>query len=113
MGKTKGLYKEEFPKASAVRIADRAFLENFLQTWKLHHQLEPEQLNYANQIVEVESVGFYHVGMSCISSKAFLGSGMNSVCKPRNEPKIEVLLFAGQEPALAASLTVRTQPLRL
>ncbi len=62
MGKTKGLYKEEFSKGSAVRIADRAFLESFFQTWKLHNRLEPEQLNYANQIVEVESVGFYHGG---------------------------------------------------
>jgi hypothetical protein len=114
MGKTKGLYKEEFSKGSAVRIADRPFLENFLQTWELHNRLEPEQLNYANQIVEVESVNFYHGGDELYKlKKAFLGSGMNSVCKPRNEPKIEVLFFAGQEPALAASLTVRTQPLRL
>jgi len=62
MGKIKGLYKEEFPKGSTVRIADRAFLENFLQTWKLHNKLEPEQLNYAGQMAEVESVGFYHGG---------------------------------------------------
>jgi hypothetical protein len=62
MGKTKGLYKEEFPKGSAVRIADRAFLENFLQTWKLNNRLEPEQLDYANRVVEVESVAFYHGG---------------------------------------------------
>ena|SRR5271157_5980891 len=45
MGNTKGLYKEEFPKRSMVRIADRAFLTNFLQTWELHNKLEPDQLN--------------------------------------------------------------------
>jgi hypothetical protein len=62
MGKTKGPYKEEFPKDSTVQIADRAFLENFLKTWKLRHELEPRQLNYANKIAKVKSVGFYHGG---------------------------------------------------
>ena len=62
MGKTKGPYKEEFPRDSAVQIADRAFLENFLKTWKLHHKLEPQQLNYANKSAKVKSVGFYHGG---------------------------------------------------
>jgi hypothetical protein len=33
--KTKGLYKEEFPKDYTVQIAGLAFLENFLKTWKL------------------------------------------------------------------------------
>ena len=62
MGKTKGPYKEEFSIGSTVRIASRSFLENFLRNWKLHHRLEPEQLNYAGQIGEVESVAFYHGG---------------------------------------------------
>lgn len=48
MGKTKGPYKEEFPKGSTVQIVDRVRLENFLKTWKFHHKLEPDQLNYAN-----------------------------------------------------------------
>jgi hypothetical protein len=60
--KTKGLYKEEFPKDSIVQIADRAFLENFLKTWKLHHKLDSQQLNYSNKIAKVKSVGFYHGG---------------------------------------------------
>jgi len=60
MGKTKGLYKEEFPKGSAVKIASRSSLENFLRTWRLHNKLQPEQLEYADQIAEVESVAFYH-----------------------------------------------------
>ena len=62
MGKTKGPYKEEFQRDSTVQIADRTFLENFLKTWNLHHKLEPQQLNYANKIAKVKSVGFYHGG---------------------------------------------------
>lgn len=62
MGKTKGPYKEEFPKGSKVKIADRPTLENFLKTWRLHNKLELDQLNYASRVVEVESVGFYHGG---------------------------------------------------
>ena len=58
----KPLYKEAFPKGSKVRITNRAFLEMFLKTWKFHNKLEPEQLNYANQVAEVDSVGFYHGG---------------------------------------------------
>jgi hypothetical protein len=56
------IYSESFPKGSKVKIANRAFLENFLLTWKLHNKLRPEQLDYADQIAEVESVGFYHGG---------------------------------------------------
>jgi hypothetical protein len=62
MGKTKGPYQAEFPKGSKVKIADRPFLENFLATWKLHHPLEPTQLDYADKTAEVKSVGYYHGG---------------------------------------------------
>jgi hypothetical protein len=40
----------------------RKFLEEFLETWRLHNKLQPDQLNYADQIAEVKSVGFYHGG---------------------------------------------------
>ena len=60
MGQTKGPYKEEFPKGTRVKIADRAFLEAFRQTCKRHHKLEPRQLGFADKIAEVKSVGFYH-----------------------------------------------------
>lgn len=56
------LYKEEFPKGSTVKIANRAFLEAFLNTWKLRNKLEAIQLDYADQTATVESVGFYHGG---------------------------------------------------
>jgi hypothetical protein len=62
MRNTTCLYHEAFPKDSTVKIADRAFLENFLQTWMLHNKLKPGQLNYAGLVTAVESVGFYHGG---------------------------------------------------
>ena len=62
MGKENFIYHEAFPKGSMVRIQKRSLLENFLKTWKFHNKLNPEQLNYAEQIAEVESVGFYHGG---------------------------------------------------
>ena len=62
MGKTKGPYNAEFPKGSKVKIAGRAFLQEFLRTWNFHHKLEPEQLRFADRVAEVRSVGFYHGG---------------------------------------------------
>ena len=54
MGRTKGHYKGEFPKGSKVKIADRAFLEDFLRSWKFHHKLEPNQLKFADKIARVK-----------------------------------------------------------
>jgi hypothetical protein len=62
MNKTEFAYKEKFPKGSKVKIADRAFLDNFLKTWKFHHKLEADQLKFAAKVVKVKSVGFYHGG---------------------------------------------------
>jgi len=62
MGRTRGFYKEEFPKGSVVKIVSRSFLENFLKTWRLHNKLQPGQLEHAGGIAEVESVGFYYGG---------------------------------------------------
>jgi len=73
MGKTKGPYKEEFPKGCAVKIASRSSLEDFLKTWRLHNKLQPEQLDYAGQIAEVESVGFYHGGDELYKLKGIPG----------------------------------------
>jgi hypothetical protein len=60
MEKAKRPYKEEFPKGFKVKIAARAFLENFLRTWKFRHKLNSDQLNFADKIAKVKSVGFYH-----------------------------------------------------
>ncbi|MDR3720735.1 MAG: hypothetical protein P4L00_03985 [Candidatus Acidoferrales bacterium] len=62
MGKTKGLNKPEFEVGSEVRIADRAFLENFLEAGQYHNELESEQLDYAGRIAKVKSVEFFHGG---------------------------------------------------
>jgi hypothetical protein len=55
-------YKEEFLIGSRVRIANACKLRNFLETWKFHHKLNPEQLEYAGKIAVVEKIGFYHGG---------------------------------------------------
>lgn len=62
MGKTKGPYREEYPVGTLVKIADRAVLEDFIRTWKLHNKLEPMQLDYAGRAGKVKSVGFYFGG---------------------------------------------------
>jgi hypothetical protein len=61
-GKEAVPYKEAFPGGTEVRIADRAFLEEFKATWKYHHKLQPDQLSYADRTARVEKVGFYHGG---------------------------------------------------
>lgn len=59
---TGGVYKALFPEGSKVRVADRAFLENFKETWQYHHKLLPEQIGYAGAVSTIEKVGFYHGG---------------------------------------------------
>jgi hypothetical protein len=49
MGKTKGINNAEFEVGSEVKIADRAFLEAFLEAGQYHNELEPEQLAYAGR----------------------------------------------------------------
>jgi hypothetical protein len=58
----KDLYTATFPVGSKVQIADRALLLNFMATWKYHHKLLLEQLEYADAVGKVEKVGFYHGG---------------------------------------------------
>ena len=58
MGKTKGLNNAEFEVGTEVRIADRAFLEEFLEAGQYHNELEPEQLEYAGRMAKVKNVEF-------------------------------------------------------
>lgn len=53
---------EKFPAGSLVRIAPLAALQTFKDTWKLHHPLVDEQLQYAGKIARVRNVGYYHGG---------------------------------------------------
>jgi len=62
MGRTKGPYKEEFPVGSKIKIANRDTLEKFIEDWKFHNPLNPKQLEFADQIAEIEEIGFYHGG---------------------------------------------------
>lgn len=73
MGRTKGPYKSEFANGSIVRIANRSSLEAFLNTWRFHHKLQPEQLDYAGQTAEVESGAFYHGGDELYKLKGIPG----------------------------------------
>jgi hypothetical protein len=62
VGKTKGLNNVEFAVGSEVRIADRPFLESFLEAGQYHNELEPEQLDYAGHAAKVKEVTFFHGG---------------------------------------------------
>ena len=62
MGKTKGINNAEFEVGSEVNIADRAFLEAFLEAGQYHNELEPEQLAYAGKIAKVKAVDFFTGG---------------------------------------------------
>ena len=33
-----------------------------MATWRYHHKLRPEQLEYADKVTTVADVGFYHGG---------------------------------------------------
>ena len=52
----------KFRKGSRVKIANRAALEQFGQTWSLHNKLQPDQLEHAGKIVRVEGSFMYHGG---------------------------------------------------
>jgi len=62
LGKTKGLNVAEFEVGTEVRIADRRFLEEFLEAGQYHHDLEPEQVQFAGRTAKVKSVEFFHGG---------------------------------------------------
>jgi hypothetical protein len=52
----------KFEPGDVVRIADRKTLDEFLQSWKLHHPLQKEQLAHAGQIARVTQARMYHGG---------------------------------------------------
>ena len=62
MGKTKGLNNAEFEVGTDIRIADRPFLEEFLEAGQYHNELEPEQLEFAGRVAKVKAVNFFHGG---------------------------------------------------
>jgi hypothetical protein len=52
----------KYPNGALVRVASTPDLEAFLQTWKLHHPLRPEQLQYGGQTAKVAKSMMYHGG---------------------------------------------------
>jgi len=62
MGKLRGAYNAEYPAGSRARISSRSALEEFMRSWAHHNKLQAEQLDYADRVARVESVGFYHGG---------------------------------------------------
>lgn len=62
MGKTKGLNRAEFEVGTEVRIAPRAFLEEFLEAGQYHNELEPGQVAFAGRVARVKAVDFFTGG---------------------------------------------------
>jgi hypothetical protein len=53
----------KYRKGVVVRIATRPALEAFLRpTWKFHHPLHPEQLEYGGRSAKVQTSAMYHGG---------------------------------------------------
>lgn len=55
-------YHEKFPVGSLVRIAPGPALGRFMQDWKFHHPLQPEQIPFAGTVARISDVSFYHGG---------------------------------------------------
>jgi hypothetical protein len=75
-------YKERFPKGTRARIANRAAFEEFMATWKYHHKLRPEQLEYADRVAAVEEVGFYHGGDPIYKLEGIPGLWLDQCLQP-------------------------------
>ena len=73
MGKTKGLNNAEFTVGTEIQIADRAFLESFLEAGQYHNELEPEQLEFAGRVAKVKEVSFFHGGDEIYSLEGIPG----------------------------------------
>jgi hypothetical protein len=62
MGTRNGPYNADFPEGTTVRIASLVELAEFRASWKYHHPLADEQLEFSGRIAKVASVGYYHGG---------------------------------------------------
>jgi len=60
MSKYYGL--DKFQAGDSVRIVDRNVLDDFVQSWKFHHPVQPDQLPYAGQTAKVSESAMYHGG---------------------------------------------------
>ena len=55
-------YSALFPTGTRVSIASRRILEEFRDSWTLHHPIESPQIAFAGSATRVVRVGFYHGG---------------------------------------------------
>jgi hypothetical protein len=85
MGKTKGAYNAEYPPGTLVRIAARQELEEFRNSWRLHHPLTPNQLAYAGMEDKVSEVAFYHGGDELYQIEGVSGIWHEVCLTSRNE----------------------------
>ena len=67
-------YESEFTVGQAVAVADRACLEAFMASWKLHHPLARAQLAFAGRTAVVERVTYYHGGDVLYDLSGFPGT---------------------------------------
>jgi hypothetical protein len=51
-----------FQVGEAVQIVSRETLNEFSRTWKLHHRLQSNQFQHADQIARVTNSFMYHGG---------------------------------------------------
>jgi len=58
---------------TTVRVADRATLDEFCRSWKLHHPLQRAQLKYAGRTAKVSRSFMYHGGDVLYELKGVLG----------------------------------------
>jgi hypothetical protein len=52
----------KYRDGAVVRVASKPRLEAFRKNWKLHHPLQPAQLNYAGRSAKVLKSAMYHGG---------------------------------------------------
>src|SRR3981189_2605798 len=97
------LYNEEFPVGTTVRIASHHDLKEFLRTWKYHHKLTPEQIEFADRVVEVEQVSFYHGGDVLYQLRGVSGLWHEQCLRPARETEDK-----GRESREGSELTIDT-----
>jgi hypothetical protein len=79
-------YREAYAEGTKVRVADRAALDDFHRTWKLHHPLTPRQLEYADCVANVTDVHRYHGGDVLYTLEGVPGTWHECCLRPPEDP---------------------------
>ena len=67
----------KFPQGTRVKVVDRKRLIDFSATWNKHHPLQSEQLEYADRVAIVKSIGWYFGGDPVYSLEGLPGSWLD------------------------------------